>query len=381
MPEETAKKDDFNVYVEELSSSWKRFVTGTLGDVNRFKNWLAKSGSNFWDTLTKNPIIGGIKDFFNNAKDFLKKSWEGGKELFSLISQGKWGDIGKIWGQVKEADPAAWLAGSSAVALGGLVIGGIAGLGLKACGVLTVGGTAMGWVSGGVSAFFKNPYVASFLSFGGFRILEFVVQAAPKIYQFDWQVSDEAYQKGIDNAITNLYEPAGEFLGRASGAFIAARLTGSKPPRQQIDITALAIMHEMGDDEIKEEIEDAATEFMHIGLRTFLGIGITYLYTEARHLIKAGYNKLPEDMRKSFENVPWLGKGKDGKQTNLDDAIENWGNKGNNSWSVKKEIDLEGKIEAIEDEKLKNLLEGFFDNFWDTFSDCVSYSSSFRGAY
>lgn len=380
MAETTATKNDFNVYIEELSTSWKRLVTGTLEDVGRFKNFLAKSGSNFLDLL-KSPIIGGIKDFFVKSKDFLKKSWEGGKALFGLISQGKWGEIGKIWGAVKEEDPAAWLAGSVAAGLSAVVVGSVSQMALAASGLLTIGGNALGWVGAGITGILKSPAVTGFIGVGMGSWLNGFVKAAPKIYQFDWQVSNEAYQKGIDQAITNLYEPAGEFLGRASGAFIAARLTGSKPPRQQVDVTALAIMHELGDDEIREEIEDAATEFMHVGVRTFMGIGLTYLYTEARQMIKAGYNKLPPEMRKSFAKIPWFGKGKDGKQTNLDQVLSTWGNKGNESWSVKKEIGLEEKIDSVEDEKLKGFLEGFFDNFWDTFSDCVTYSSAFKGGY
>lgn len=390
--------NDFDINLEELGSSWRRSVCGVFDKekVEKFKAFLSKTGSNFWEENIKGVNVAqGLKDLWENAKKlaskgkkFLTEVKDGAVELFNLIRGGKWGEIGKIWGEVYEENPAAWLAGSiataGAAALGALGIA-KAGSAMAAVPFIATGLTKIGafkaWVGGGAAALMKNPLVQTLGVAGMGSWLGAFTQTAPKVYNFDWQISDEAYQKAIDQSITNLYEPAGEFLGRASGAFIAARLGGARPPRAQVDVTTLAIMWEMGDDEIREEIEDAATEFMHAGVRTFMGIGATYLYTEARHMIKSAYSKLPESMRKSFEKVPWLGKGADGKKANLDDAIENWGNKGNQSWSIKKEIDLEGKIESVEDEKMKNFLEGFFENFWDTFSDCVSYSSAFKGAY
>ncbi|MGL5135323.1 MAG: hypothetical protein ACRC78_22570, partial [Planktothrix sp.] len=199
-------------------------------------------------------------------------------------------------------------------------------------------------------------------------------RAAPKLYNFQWQISDDQYQSAMDNAIDNLYEPCGEFLGRASGAFLAGKFSSlGKPPRVQIDITMLALMHQAGDDEIREEIEDAATDFMNTGLRAFLGVGITLLYQNFRNLVKATYKKSPEAAKKLLKSIPG------GAGANLGDSIEQWGNKGNKSWSIKSEIDLEGKIEKIEDKKLKGLLEGFFENFWDSFSECVEYSSVTKG--
>lgn len=380
------KKNDFDIGYEDLSSSWKRAVVGLLDGprIEKVKANFRDAGSDFFekDVLGVQVATNGIKDLFNTAKKFGNNVEDGAIELFNLIRAGDWRQIGSIWGEVYKNDPAAWLAGSIAAA-GATVL---AFMGARATAAamgsipfigsgLTKLGALKTWIGGGASALLKNPFITS-ISLGGLGgLLPAFVAVAPKIYNFDWQVSDEDYQKAIDNAIENLYEPAGEFLGRASGAFIAGRLTGGKPARAQIDVTALAIMHELGDDEIKEEIEDAATEFMHAGLRTFMGIGITYLYTSARHFLVSAYQKADSKFRIFFKDLIVGGK------ANADDAIANWGNKGNKGWSIKKEIDLEGKIDSVEDKKLKGFLEGFFDNFWDSFSECVSYSSAFKGAY
>lgn len=385
MAEDKRKQNDFDVAYEDLSSSWKRAVVGLFDQprLQKFQSNLEKAGSNFWkENIRDTSVAQGVKDLFNSVKKVGKNVKDGAVELFNLIKAGDWKKIGAIWGEVYENDPAAWLAGSIAAA-GATVI---AFMGARATaaamgsipfigtGVARLGGLKA-WLSGGTAALLKNP-LGTAITIGGLNgLLQVFVKAAAKIYNFDWQVSDEDYQKSIDNAIESLYEPAGEFLGRASGAFIAARLSGNKPPRAQVDITALAILHEIGDDEIKEEIEDAASEFMNTGLRTFMGIGITYLYTSARHFLVSMYNKIPSQAKKFLEKVMVGGK------ANVNDAISNWGNKGNEGWSVKKEIDLEGKIESIDDPKLRGFLLGFFDNFWDTFSECVSYSSAFKGAY
>lgn len=389
--ENERKGNDFDINFEDLATSWKRAVVGLFDGarIEKMRSHFLKAGSSFWDKDIKGvSVAAGIKDLFQSVKKFGKNVKDGAFELFGLIKGGKWKDIGSIWGEVYKEDPAAWLAGSIAAA--GVAIVGFMGAKATVAAMgtipfigsgLTKIGAMKAWIGGGASALLKNPFVAGILG-GGFNgWLQGFVTIAPKVYNFNWQISDEDYQKAIDDAIDNLYEPAGEFLGRASGAFLAGKLGGSKPPRAQIDVTALAIMHELGDDEIKEEIEDAATEFMHTALRTSMGIGTTYLYTSVRHFIKSVYQKSSSAVKRFFKGIGAFGKGSNGGDTNVDEVISNWGNKGNEGWSIKKEIDLEGKIDSIEDKKIKGLLEGFFDNFWDSFSDCVSYSSAFKGAY
>jgi hypothetical protein len=378
------KENDLNIEIWELGNSWKRSVTGLFNQEqsNKYQQFLKKSGSNFYEAKIQGAkIVSSVKDFFGGVARFSKNALNGGVELFNLISKGDWGTIGKLWGEVKANDPAAWFAGTLAavgvVAVAGVGIAAVTGalgtIPLVATGVATVGG-AVAWMGGGIMALMSSPLVLSLTggSIGTF-LLAFT-RIAPKIYNFQWQVSDDQYQKAMDDAIENLYEPAGEFLGRASGAFIAGKFSGlGKPPRVQVDITTLALLHESGDDEIREEIEDAATDFMHTGVRCFLGVGITYLYQESRHLIRSLYNKSPGWVEEFLKTIPALGGG------NIGDAIANWGNKGNKAWSIKSEIDLEGKIEKIEDKKLKGFLEGFFENFWDSFSECVEYSSVMKG--
>ncbi|HEY9865102.1 MAG TPA: hypothetical protein V6D21_13080 [Candidatus Obscuribacterales bacterium] len=384
MAEPKPKENDFNIELWELGASWKRSVVGAFNQEQtaKYKEFLSKCGSKFYKLkIAGTQIISSLKGFFKGAKKFGANVINGGVELFQLISKGDWGTIGKIWGEVYKNDPLAWLAGSLAgagiIGVAGAGIGaGVAALGsipIVATGVAAVGGFTA-WIGGGVAALMSSPFVISLTGGSLGTFLGGFVKAAPKIYNFQWQVSDDQYQTAMDTAIENLYEPAGEFLGRASGAFLAGKFSSmGKPPRVQMDITTLALMHQAGDDEIKEEIEDAATDFLNTGVRCFMGIGVTYLYQNFRHLVRSAYNKSPEFGKKFLKSIP------SGGETNIGDSIENWGNKGNKGWSIKSEIDLEGKIESIEDKKLKNLLEGFFDNFWDSFSECVEYSSVMKG--
>ncbi|MGL4502742.1 MAG: hypothetical protein ACRC78_03935 [Planktothrix sp.] len=384
MSEPEIKENDFNLELWELGNSWKRAVVGVFNHSQKeaYQKFLSKCGSQFFKLKVIGArIISGVKDFFGKTMKFGKDVVHGAVELFSLIRKGDWGQIGNIWGEVYKNDPLAWLAGS----LAGAGIIGVAGAGISAgvsafaaipfvaTGIAAIGGFSA-WISGGAAALLSNPIVLSLTTGGLGSFLVSFTRAAPKLYNFQWQISDDQYQTAMDNAIDNLYEPCGEFLGRASGAFLAGKFSSlGKPPRVQIDITMLALMHQAGDDEIREEIEDAATDFMNTGLRAFLGVGITLLYQNFRNLVKATYKKSPEAAKKLLKSIPG------GAGANLGDSIEQWGNKGNKSWSIKSEIDLEGKIEKVEDKKLKGLLEGFFENFWDSFSECVEYSSVTKG--
>jgi hypothetical protein len=285
----------------------------------------------------------------------MSKMVAGARELGSALFRGDW----KLFGQWAKDDPIGAIAGIGA----GI---GIAWVGVT--GLIAGGGAFAGWAAGGSTGLIAalKTGVAT-LSAGS--ILLGLTKTGTFLYNFEWQETDEDIDKAIDQAITSLYGPMGEFLGRATASMLVTGLTS--PPKIEINVTSLALMWEV-DENIRDELLESVSEFAMVGIRTFVAVAIKLAYKNTRQFIKKAYKESPEDFKKIAQGIKLPGNNK------LGTSIEQWGNPSSQPWSLKRHIDLEGKVEKIEDEKIRNLTEEFLESFWETWNEAIVYKSQTR---
>lgn len=354
MAEEAVKIEPLGVEPFELATAWRDAVVMTAGEIKKAQKWLGDTGSWLADGL-KNKVIPSILELGSNIGKHLQKMVQGGKELAGAVFRGDW----KLFKQWAKDDPIAAIAGVGA----GIGIAWVAVTGL-----IAAGSAAVGWAAGG-STGLLGALKVGIASISAGSILLGLTKFSKFIYNFEWQESDISIDKGIDKAIENLYGPMGEFLGRATASLLVTGLT--TPPKIEINVTSLALMYEV-DEEIREELMEAVSEFARLGISTFAGIAIKLAYKNIRQLIKKAYRNSPASFKKLVRDIKLPGGFK------LEESIERWGNPKSEPWSLKKHLDIEGKVEKIEDEKVKNLTEEFLESFWDTWNDAVVYKSQTR---
>ncbi|MEB3281119.1 MAG: hypothetical protein VKK42_19560 [Lyngbya sp.] len=340
----TKKPEPLGVEDFELATAWR-------DGAQLAAKWLKETGSWLADGLKKG-VLGTVQELSDNIGAYLQKIAQGGKELVGAVIRGDW----KLFGQWAKNDPIGAIAGVGAIA--GIAYVGVTGL--------IAGGTAFaGWAAGG-STGLLGAFKVGVGSIGAGSVLAGLTTAGKFLYNFEWQETDEQIDQAVDQAIENLYGPMGEFLGRATASLLVTGLT--TPPRIEINMTSLALMYEV-DENIREELLEAVSEFARLGIQTFAGIALKLAYKNVRQLIKKAYKNSPEAFKQLIGNIKLPGGFK------LGTSIEQWGNPTSEPWSLKRHIDLEGKVEKIEDSKLRNLTEEFLESFWDSWNDSVSYVS------
>lgn len=338
----------------ELATAWRDAVVMTAEEIKKAQKWLGDTGSWLGDGLKK-KVLPGIQQLNQNIGKHLQKMAAGAKELGSAIFRGDW----KLFGQWAKNDPIGAIAGIGA----GI---GIAWVGVT--GLIAGGGAFAGWAAGGSTGLIAALKVGvAGISAGS--ILAGLTKAGTFLYNFEWQETDEDIDKAIDRAITNLYGPMGEFLGRATASMLVTGLTS--PPKIEINVTSLALMWEV-DENIRDELLESVSEFAMVGINTFINVAIKLAYKNTRQFIKKAYKESPEDFKKIAQGIKLPGNNK------LGTSIEQWGNPSSQPWSLKRHVDLEGKVEKIEDEKLRNLTEEFLESFWETWNEAIVYKSQTR---
>ncbi|MGL5082325.1 MAG: hypothetical protein ACRC8A_12640 [Microcoleaceae cyanobacterium] len=285
-------------------------------------------------------VLGWVDLKMSSAWNYIKKIGQGGKALIESIRQGSFFKIFKSW--VKE-DPGAAAAG-------------VAAAGLAAATVLIIGGTAVAWIGSGIGALVSRigllGSVGATASIGA--IIAPLFNTAETIYSMDWQITDEAIMGQINAAITAMYGPFGEFLGRSIATVAAG--TVARAPRTQVNINRLALASLIHPDSAND-LQISAAQLAYTGLITARRIAAMYALMKGRQAIKRLWKKLPESIRTQLPG--------------LNAAVTTWGEKGKEPWSLESEV--EERIEAIDDPKLQLMAEGFLDGFWDQFRESVEY--------
>ncbi|NEP38970.1 MAG: hypothetical protein F6K35_06775, partial [Okeania sp. SIO2H7] len=159
----------------------------------------------------------------------------------------------------------------------------------------------------------------------------------------------------IESAITNLYTPAGDVLGRG----LATLLVGGKwqPSRVEINVRQAAYQYVLNED-IRDEMISSMSALIHASLNAFKILIVKKSYMGGRRALKKLWNNFPPDFKSQFPG--------------LDKAVQSWGEEDSKAFSLAAEYE-EKVVNQIDDEKLKNLLNGFTDGFWQQFSQGVIY--------
>lgn len=303
--------------------------TAITGDSAVDLKWFAEAAS---------PVVDWLKKPIASAANLGNKMIEGGKALIESIGNGT---FGKIFNQWAKDDPIAAGAGTIATGLAG-------------GGLLLVGGAVVGWVAGGVGT------VASSLGVGGTLVAGStlgglatgILTTAEQIYSFNLQVSDDDLLKEIKAAIDNLYEPAGNFIGRQIATIAVGGLTS--PPKIKINIRTMALVWQLKP-ELRQELLQNVSNFAYQGIQTGLQIAVKYAFLGGRRAIKKLWKQAPEVIRKL---VP-----------GLDKAIATWGDKGKEPWSI--EDGVNKQVEKINDKRIQNATKGLISGLWQGFSQSI----------
>lgn len=235
----------------------------------------------------------------------------------------------------------------------GVVAGAIAGVVLT--GILLVGSAPVAWVIGGLGGI---AGILGALQFTGAFNVGGVIRGALNfsefVYRFNWQETDKQIQAEIEQLITSLYEPAGEFLGRS----IAGLLVGgfSSAPRVRVNIRQIALLWQLNPD-IRDELLQNVSSFCYQSLIAAKTIAFKTFFMKGRAWIKQNWDRIPASWRSAMPSV--------------DMAIRTWGEEGQKPWSIAGYV--EEKVESIDDERIKNAVEGFLEGFWDGFRESVEY--------
>lgn len=288
---------------------------GTLG------SWFSAIGSSIGPILSRGLL---------NAKNLLKNMIGGAKELFGAIARGDW----KIFENWLKEDPIAVTAGAVAVILTGGVIVGAVGAGVAAI-AAAIGGTG---VIGGVTLAGIMP-----------QLVNAAVGGVQTIYNFDFNKSDDALLKELQQGFVNFSGIAGESLGRSLAGFIVGK---DKTPKLTVNMRATSTMFMVLEDE-NEVAEEILEELSTIGWAVFR------LARQA--LFTAGYINFRKWAKANIKSgIPWV-----------DKAIASWGAEGGKSWILSEKVNT--FVEAVENENaaLGNFLEGLIEGFGEGMSEFI----------
>lgn len=121
-------------------------------------------------------------------------------------------------------------------------------------------------------------------------LAEKVVQTTETLWHFDWRISEKQLREDMKNAMTNLYEPLGESLGRSCAAIIVGRGIGggSAIPKLRINCTQLANLVELsgGSELVRDTLIDAITEAWWAVKSAAQTILFKFMYLNGRRYIE-----------------------------------------------------------------------------------------------
>lgn len=308
---------------------------GVIPDV---KAWVSAGAKDILKYLQVG--VQSAKAFLGKVKNWVASGWEEAKKA------------GKNMGAWFQALPGKFAQMMVPLLQVGVVAGVVAGVVLT--GVLLAGSGAVAWVVGsitGIAAILGGMQAAG-INVGG--MIRGTMNFAEFVYRFNWQESDKQIQAEIEQLITSLYEPAGEFLGRS----IAGLLVGgfASPPKVRVNVRQIALLWQLNPD-IRDELLQNVSSFCYQSLIAVKTIAFKTFFMKGRSWIKQNWEKVPSTWRQA---VP-----------NLDLAIRHWGEEGQKPWSIAGYV--EEKVESIESERIKQAVEGFLEGFWDGFRESVEY--------
>ena len=110
------------------------------------------------------------------------------------------------------------------------------------------------------------------------------------MWHFNWKISDKQLQEDMKSAVTNLYEPLGESLGRSVAAIVVGRGIGGSNaiPKLRINTTQIANLIELsgGSETVRDTLVDAVTEMWWAVKAAAQTILFKFVYLNGRKYIE-----------------------------------------------------------------------------------------------
>lgn len=116
-----------------------------------------------------------------------------------------------------------------------------------------------------------------------------LVQSVEQVWHFNWKISENQLREDIKNAVTNLYEPLGEFVGRSIATVLVGRgLGGNNIPKIRINTGQLARLIELsgGSETIRDSLIDAVTDIWYAVKSAARLILMKFLYLNGRQFVE-----------------------------------------------------------------------------------------------
>ena len=201
--------------------------------------------------------------------------------------------------------------------------------------------------------------IANMLRFSATQVVEWVLEAATFVYEFNWDVSDEQIEAQIKQLYVSFELRVVEILGRNLGSLVAVGIGGGLAFYVN-PMLAKLLLAQVADEIFQELIGDMSGLLILLG-KSLVTAGFLQTYKTARSFIKHAYrNPQIKAIAKSIGIS--------------DEAINSWGDSQVEDWSFSNKV--EESIESLGNQRLQNLIEGFLTEADSGFRDTAMYMAS-----
>lgn len=202
----------------------------------------------------------------------------------------------------------------------------------------------------GVGAFLAGGLVIKLGVLATFTALFFgFVAASTFIYSFNWNISDKELRDSVKSRVESLYSLFGQAVGTSLGYLVGGGIPGMLAFAINPTVAA-AILVDLNQ-EVRDEVVGELTQISYGCFGTLIYALTAQAFTSARKWIKRPGTPL----YKVFASA--IG----------EENLQKWGNPGSESFQFSEKV--EKKIENIQDSRLKNFTQEFYDSFGEAMVD------------
>ncbi len=193
------------------------------------------------------------------------------------------------------------------------------------------------------------------LAFSFTGLISAVVQTTTFIYNFDWNISDQAIDQRFESLKLIIAGQLGETLGNSFG-FLTCGILPSSLFLAFNEPLGLYLLKEVGEEAL-DELSSNLTALLRLSFRSLTQAFAYGAFKNIRRAIKTETKNPNSSSSKIIKRI--FG-------NKIYQFIETWGEKESNPWSFR--LAVEEKIESINNSLLQEFVEEFYDEFK---SSCV----------